>query len=103
MRHPHSTKKMNQLKVNELILTSSGHVMILAKGPVIPDGEGCYASATVIHTNPCNDYHPFTVHVLIYNDDQDLWMLSAGDYCRDLTTALEIFETRTGTKEGSGS
>lgn len=104
MRHAHSTRMLEQLKVTDRFSTPGIYgAQVLAKGPVHPDGEGSYAWAYVLHTNPGNDYHPFAVRPLHYNDDSDTsyagWQGGGGDYCRDLTTGLEVFEARTGTKE----
>lgn len=100
MRHPRSHNKIKRLEVGDRFSTPGLHgATVLAKGPVHPDEEGSYAWAYVLHTNPGNDYHPFAVHAVAYNDDQNLWQSAGGDYCPDLTTGLEVFEARTGTKE----
>jgi hypothetical protein len=94
--HDQSTMVMRELTVGTTVPFQGLDSLLLAMGPLRPGTEGMFANREVIHHLPANDYHPWAVHNLCFDDEVNRFAFGSGDYCADIQTALEIFLRRAG-------
>ena len=96
--HARSTKVMSELTEGTTVPYHGLDSLLLAMGPLHPGTTGMFANREVIHHLPANDFHPWAVHNLCWDDEANRFVFGSGDYCAEIETALEMFKARTGLK-----
>jgi hypothetical protein len=96
--HDASTMVMRELTVGTTVPYHGLDSLLLAIGPLHEGTEGMFANAEVIHHLPANDFHPWAVHNLCWDDEYNRFVFGSGDYCEDVETAVEMFKGRAGVK-----
>ena len=95
MKHPESTTRVLELSPGFVLSADDGPV-VLATGPLHPDGEGSFAYRVCMLIMPGKDFQPFTVHNVFYDDERERWGLQTGDYAQTIEEAAAYFTARTG-------
>lgn len=92
--HDRSTMVMRELREGQTVPYHGVDSLLIAMGPIDPGTEGMFANAEVIHHLPTNDFHPWAVHNLCFDDESNRFVYGSGDYCQTIEEALSAFGRR---------